>query len=103
MAAMRSVNTKLSAYLANRRAQICEYRDIWKEVYPSTNVHLPLHIPTDENVADLGTRGKAKVEDVSEGSRWHKGPEFLRDEVDTWPTSEKPNAKVPDEKIPAKS
>ncbi len=41
-------------------------------------------IPGDLNIADIITRG-GTAKDLSEGSLWQKGPEFLSWPVETWP------------------
>ena len=41
-------------------------------------------VDTKENIADLGTRG-ASVEQVEANTRWHKGPEWLREPIVNWP------------------
>lgn len=48
-------------------------------------------VPTKSNVADDATRAH-NVPDVSEDSRWLKGPPFLRQEEDDWPTDAVTNA-----------
>ena len=34
------------------------------------------HTPGARNIADLGTRGKAKIEDIQAGSEWQSGPAY---------------------------
>ncbi|NRA93174.1 MAG: hypothetical protein HRU26_10915 [Psychroserpens sp.] len=41
-------------------------------------------VHTEDNIADLGTRG-TKPELVSEGSEWQSGPSWLCDSIDSWP------------------
>ena len=40
-------------------------------------VEEPLKIAGPENPADIGTRGKAKLEDIGPNSLWQMGPDFL--------------------------
>ena len=39
------------------------------------------------NISDLATRGKASIKDVSMGSTWQTGPEYLTESRETWPVS----------------
>jgi len=43
-------------------------------------------VPTDENIADLATRGDCTVEDVLPTSRYQQGPAWLRLDESLWPT-----------------
>ena len=45
------------------------------------------HTPGEENPADLSTRGLAKPDEVNFGSQWQDGPDYLKEERDTWPIS----------------
>ena len=45
------------------------------------------HIPSEENPADIATRGKAPIE---LSSMWWKGPSWLRKCEQQWPTSKTP-------------
>ena len=58
-------------------------------------------LPTDENVADLATRGACTVEDVLPGSRYQSGPSWLRLEQDQWPvkTAGEVNHPIPESEL----
>ena len=80
MAAARSETGKLNVYLANWRAQAEQFIASWGRgrLYPDCEVLPPLHIAGSSNIADLGTRGLATMDDVGKLSEWQNGPEFLR-------------------------
>ena len=42
-------------------------------------------VNTDENIADLGTRGKVSPLDLGKGSRWQEGPSWLKEPFEKWP------------------
>ena len=44
-------------------------------------------VPTDQNPADLLTRGTAKLRDIGTGSFHQKGPNFLSSPRDRWPVT----------------
>ncbi len=43
-------------------------------------------VPGEENVSDLGTRGKATIEDIQPGSIYQDGPAWLKLSEEKWPT-----------------
>ena len=46
------------------------------------------HVPTDQNPADLGSRGISDVTDLLKSKLWWDGPEFLKDgTMQSWPRS----------------
>lgn len=55
------------------------------EIQKSTSVENWMWIPGELNIADLLTRGAAP-EDLTEGSVWQDGPEFLKRPVEEWPS-----------------
>ena len=42
------------------------------------------HWPGEDNIADLGTKGKATIQDIARGSRWQTGPSSLSFPRDKW-------------------
>lgn len=58
-----------------------------------------LHIAGELNVADLGTRGKVKWEDMEEGKFWQAGPSFLQLQRKDWPVTADIHCKVPKEEL----
>ena len=43
---------------------------------------------SSDNIADLGTRRRAVIEDISEDSTWQLGPEWLKLNEEKWPISQ---------------
>ena len=68
----------LRDYMANRSA----------EVLASTAVDQWHWVPSKQNISDLGTRGKATIEDISENSDWQHGRPWMRLPKASWPTSQ---------------
>ena len=99
MAAIQSTRGKLSPYLANRKAQVEEYVQEWTELYPSTEVFLPRHIPGHRNIADLATRGLAAPSDVDLGSQWQCGSPILSLPVNCWPITKEKFENIPEEEL----
>jgi hypothetical protein len=67
-------DSKLDVFVSNRVTEIKE---------KTANVHIR-YINTKENLADLGTRGVGY--DQLEASIWFKGPPWLNDPEEDWPT-----------------
>ncbi|XP_075162907.1 uncharacterized protein LOC142235542 [Haematobia irritans] len=61
-------------YIANRTSQI-------HELVPGSNWR---HVPTQDNPADLGTRG-CRPQDLTPNSLWFNGPKWLTQPHSTWP------------------
>ena len=61
------------------------------EIQEGTNIADWYWTEGKHNIADLLTRGK-KPSDISLGSVWQKGPDFLRRAEDEWPIIQKPIA-----------
>ena len=43
------------------------------------------HTASSNNAADLATRAESLPSDISEGSSWQQGPEYLELKEDDWP------------------
>ncbi|XP_032311954.1 uncharacterized protein LOC116656446 [Drosophila ananassae] len=71
-----STHRRYKHFVGNRVAEILE----------STEVSQWRWVPTAENVADVATRPQRHV-DLSQGSRWLRGPTFLREPEENWPKS----------------
>ena len=58
-------------------------------------------LPTDQNIADLATRGDCSVQDVSPGCVYQTGFSWLRLEHDQWPvkTAAEINPKIPESEL----
>ena len=72
----------LKPFFQNRRAEILENIDIVKKVCDMEDPH---YVASALNVADMCTRGHAKIEDVGPGGLWQSGPQFLELRRDKWP------------------
>lgn len=53
------------------------------EIRELTNISNWRYVPSDQNAADLATKWHDKV-DLSPGSMWYAGPEFLKSAEETW-------------------
>ena len=57
---------------------------------------------TDQNIADIGTRGDISAEDLGERSIYQQGPSWLKNKMDSWPIKDSFKGSVPaEELIPA--
>ena len=57
------------------------------EIQSKTNVDDWLHVPSNENIADILTRG-APPSELAQGSVWQNGPKWLVQDRSTWPVTE---------------
>ncbi len=80
---IRSETLRFKEYVANRV----------NKIHLLTNVSEWRWIPTKLNVADQGTRLKSPIQ-FDEDSTWLRGPEFLHNDPNTWPTEK--SEKVPE-------
>ena len=46
------------------------------------------HAKSSDNIADIGTRMNATLEDINESSDWQRAPGWLRKEKEKWPISQ---------------
>ncbi|XP_062538081.1 uncharacterized protein LOC134206395 [Armigeres subalbatus] len=72
---LRADHKRYSAFVGSRISEILE----------STDIHDWRWVPTRSNVADDGTRWRDRP-DLSSESRWFKGPEFLMQATEKWPS-----------------
>lgn len=75
LATLCKENTLLNEFFGNRQDECLGY----------TNKSQWFHVNTDDNIADLGTKMNAIVEDIKEGSEWQIGPQWLYQTRDKWP------------------
>ena len=68
----------LCEYMANRVSEMLE----------TTNAEQWHYAKSKYNIADLGTRKNATVEDIGKDSIWQKGPPWLQMEMENWPISQ---------------
>ena len=74
----------LKPFFQNRRAEIIENIAHVRKVCPMEDPH---YVAGTLNVADMFTRGAAKVVDIGPGSLWQSGPQFLVLGRDKWPVT----------------
>ena len=74
LAQIHSESAQLNVFNSHRISEIQSFTrpDEWR------------FVPGEENVSDLGTRGKATLEDIKPGSIYQEGPTWLSEEK--WPT-----------------
>ena len=87
--AVRRPGTAYKPYFQNRIGEV--QRNLAKLEHKVSVVEQPLKIAGPENPVDIGTRGKAKLEDIGPASLWQLGPDFLCRERELW------GLEVPDE------
>ena len=68
----------LNEFTVNRVVEILDY----------SNSLQWYHVKSADNIADIGTRMNATVEDIAEGGTWQVGPEWLRRNKEEWPVSQ---------------
>ena len=92
LATLSKESTVLNEYFGNRQAECLNYSD--KSQW--------YHVSSEDNIADLGTKMKARVEDVDENSEWQNGPKWLRQRRELWPIKQDLNSEVPKEALMVK-
>ena len=90
MATLQNTTSPLRDYMGNRKAEILSIVDANKFY----------HIRSKLNISDLGTRADAVATDVSAGSDWQNGTEWMRLPRTEWPVTQDPTgAEIPREEI----
>lgn len=56
-------------------------------------------IPTDQNLADMGTREDVKPKDIEKGSVYQCGLPWMQKDFEFWPVKESVGVKVPEEEL----
>ena len=74
--------SQLKPFFHNRRAEILENIDSVSKFCEMEPVHW---VRSEENIADILTRGTAKLSDLGPGSVWQSGPTFLSCRRERWP------------------
>ena len=83
MGALSKMSSTLKPYFANRVSEILQLRGQLQEL---TNELAPVHhVRGEENPADVGTRGSAKLANLGPGSVWQTSPAFLQEPYASWP------------------
>ena len=75
---------KLKPFFGNRKSEILETLD---KIASYCEVEETHHVGTDENPADLLTRGHAKLSDLGPDSFWMTGPSFFSLPREHWPVT----------------
>ena len=83
VAALQRRDGTLRPYFAHRTAEVAETIDAMKLLCPV--VHPMQAVAGRHNAADIATRGSASVRDITTGSAWQQGPDFLQQPRDSWP------------------
>ena len=83
ISAMEASDRLLDVWYGNRVEECHEQMQIWEN--SGVIVEDMQHWPGDDNIADIATKGQAKLADVQPGSRWQQGPEVLQHPRSTWP------------------
>ena len=78
IALIKKDSTALKEFMGNRVAEITSHTD------PSQW----FHARSEDNIADLGTRATATIDDINCGSDWHTGPKWLKQDRSQWPLSQ---------------
>ena len=58
------------------------------EILNGSKRRMWFHVKSSDNIADIGTRMNAQLEDVDSNSEWQCGPAWLRASKDEWPISQ---------------
>ena len=78
------------SFFGNRQAECLGY----------TKIPQWFHIRSEDNIADLGTKMNARVEDINEDSNWQNGHPWMRRPREEWPITQKvSDAEVPKEAL----
>ena len=98
IAAVNSNTSTLAPYFRNRVSEIVDdHVAKWASGDDNIEVENLQYVPGPENPADLGTWGEATQSDVTLGSRWQCGPEWLKWDCSDWIMTEQHDLKsVPD-------
>ena len=89
LAIIKKDTSALREFMGNRVAEILE----------STSIEQWHHVKSTDNIADLGTRNNATVDDISEKSDWQNGGPWMRLPIEDWPTNTSSCEKIPEEEI----
>ena len=90
LATLRNDTSALRQFMGNRVTEALE----------TTTVDQWYHVKSDDNIADLGTRMDATVNDISEESEWQNGSRWMSLPVSEWPvTQDIGKAKTPKEEM----
>ena len=87
----------LGQWFTNRVAEVDDHLRDWQRCgYKVEPVH---HWPGISNIADLATKGKARVGDIGPGSTWQCGPKEASYGMETWPATRDFRRKLPEQEV----
>ena len=82
ISSLETSSSSLKPFFQNRRAEIIDNLEKANKMCPMEEVHW---VSTDHNIADILTRGEARLEDIGPGSAWLHGPTFFLSRRRFWP------------------
>ncbi len=83
IASVEADDRLLDVWFANRVAEVKDEMASWSK--SGIIVHPLYHWPGIDNIADLATKGKANLEDITEDSSWQNGPARASFPQEDWP------------------
>jgi hypothetical protein len=93
IAAVECEDGVLQTWFANRVAEILDHMASWEAAGVTVD---PLHHwPGLRNIADIATKGKAELQDVSPSSEWQRGPWESRRPRSDWPATREFRRELP--------
>jgi hypothetical protein len=78
IATLAKDSTALKEFMGNRVSEIAS----------RTSLKQWVHVKSEDNISDLGTRLSATIEDIDIDSDWQSGPAWLKQERDQWPVTQ---------------
>ena len=99
ISAMESDHGRLTSYLANRRGEYLDTKEIWEQEFPRLRILPLLHTAGPLNISDIGTRDTVSAHMVDQGSEWQKGPEYLTQPFVSWPVSRDFKKDIPEAEL----
>ena len=79
---LENSSSSLKPFFNNRRAEVIENLEKASKLCEVEEVHW---VSSDNNAADILTRGTAKLSDIGPDSEWFGGPNFLSCRRESWP------------------
>ena len=77
--------TKKNVFVNNRLKEIVMFLEAFSKQDVSVNFH---YVPTDENIADIVSRGVSVHDFCADKQLWIEGPSWIMDENTFWPTGQ---------------
>ena len=86
ISALEAEDRILQEWFTNRVAEAQDHMSAWRR--RGINVFPVHHWPGEDNIADLATKGQAKLDDIARGTEWQNGPRSLSYPIESWPASQ---------------